>query len=253
MMVTNRCGPELGPEHGDFQEDFYHTINQDLENEQLKPHECPTKVQHVLEIDTDLKAIQHPRDLSHESRSPSERHSGTSTSHSHATNNNHVHPSSNSGPNRTLHEKLSSPDRRKRSPSETKRRQDHRFVIAGMNRLKIDSARQTRLRLAAEKVKHVNARKANKLAHQETLMWSRLTKADAQHEAHLRWIMRKAESENTKVDEVSFIQTLTAEHRKATLAQRLENVAVRRERYLHDIRTRASDQVRISEYLNMSI
>lgn len=141
---------------------------------------------------------------------------------------------------RTLHEKLSSPERRKRSPSETKRLHEQRFFAAEKNRVKIDSARQDRFRLAAERSKDVNERNAQKLAMQEEMMWAKLGRADALHEAHLRWIVRKATSENTKVDEVGFIKSMTTEHRKASLQQRLDEVAERRERHLHQIRTRAS-------------
>ena len=140
---------------------------------------------------------------------------------------------------RSLHEKLSSPDRRKRSPSETKRLHEQRFFAAKVNRGKIVDARQTRFRLAAERLKDVSDRKAQKLAQREEMMWGKLRRADALHEAHLRWIMRKADRENTKVDEVGFIKSLTAENRKASLQQRLDGVAERREQHLHQVRVKA--------------
>lgn len=144
---------------------------------------------------------------------------------------------------RTLHDKLSSPERRKRSPSETKRLQEERFFNAQLNRGKIDSERQRRFQLKAERLKDVNERNARKLALQEEMMWAKLGRADALHEAHLRWIVRKAGSENTKVDEVGFIKSLTKENRKASLNERLENVTARRKQWLQQIKTRASENL----------
>ncbi|RLO08050.1 hypothetical protein DYB28_004323, partial [Aphanomyces astaci] len=88
------------------------------------------------------------------------------------------------------HQKLSLPRKPKRSPSETKLLSEQRLDTVTANKHAIESARVG------------------------DMMWAKLARADRLKQAHLRWIVSKAGSENTKVDEINFIQTLMHQDRK---------------------------------------
>ncbi|ETV75222.1 hypothetical protein, variant 2 [Aphanomyces astaci] len=138
------------------------------------------------------------------------------------------------------HQKLSLPRKPKRSPSETKLLSEQRLDTVTANKHAIESARLTRIRMAAERMQHVTSRNASSRQKQEDMMWAKLARADRLKQAHLRWIVSKAGSENTKVDEINFIQTLMHQDRKMELQQRLDHVAVRRANLLRQIQTKAS-------------
>ncbi|KDO22675.1 hypothetical protein SPRG_10990 [Saprolegnia parasitica CBS 223.65] len=136
--------------------------------------------------------------------------------------------------------KLSLPRKPKRSPSETKLLSEQRLDTVTANKHAIESARLSRIRLAAERMQHVTSRNASSRKKQEQLMWAKLDRADRLKEAHLRWIVTKAGSENTKVDEINFIQSMIHQDRKIELQQRLDHVASRREIVLDEIKKKAS-------------
>ncbi|KAG9407072.1 hypothetical protein AC1031_001709 [Aphanomyces cochlioides] len=138
------------------------------------------------------------------------------------------------------HEKLSLPRKPKRSPSETKLLSEQRLDMVNANKHAIESARLSRIRMAAERMEHVTSRNATSRKKQEDMMWAKLARADRLKQAHLRWIVTKAGTENTKVDEINFIQTLMHQDRKIELQQRLDHVAVRRENLLRQIKDKAS-------------
>ncbi|OQS04034.1 farnesyl pyrophosphate synthetase [Thraustotheca clavata] len=140
------------------------------------------------------------------------------------------------------HLKLSLPRKPKRSPSETKLLSEQRLDTVNANKHAIESARLSRIRLAAERMQHVTSRNASSRKKQEQRMWAKLDRADRLKEAHLRWIVRKAGLENTKVDEINFIQNMMHQDRKIELQQRLEHVASRRENVLDEIKKKASSK-----------
>ncbi|KAF0693348.1 Aste57867_15680 [Aphanomyces stellatus] len=139
-----------------------------------------------------------------------------------------------------MHQKLSLPRKPKRSPSETKLLSEQRLDTVNANKHAIESARLSRIRMAAERMQDVTSRNLTSRKKQKDLMWEKLARADRLKQAHLRWIVTKAGSENTKVDEINFIQTLMHQDRKIELQQRLDHVAVRRENLLRQIKDKAS-------------
>ena len=80
---------------------------------------------------------------------------------------------------RSLHDKLSSPERlRKKSPLETKQDQDMRHWIAEVNRGRIDTARQLRLHAAGERARLVNDRKEQRVEEMREALRAKQTRAD---------------------------------------------------------------------------
>lgn len=181
---------------------------------------------------------------------------------------------------RYLRDKLSSPERKKPTPAEAKRRLDEKHFMADLKRAYLDSERQNRLRQAADRMRDVNERREKKLAMAEKIYemklgqvrkwilstnyeaWTShmdmegarrfkiirctptrclerkigrcsllpvsvsppLPQAELRQKAHIQAIARKAENESSKVKEVSFINTLTAEDLRQTLTERLIEV-----------------------------
>lgn len=70
---------------------------------------------------------------------------------------------------RYLRDKLSSPERKKPTPAEAKRRLDEKHFMADLKRAYLDSERQNRLRQAAERMRDVNERRERKLAMAEKI------------------------------------------------------------------------------------
>lgn len=66
-----------------------------------------------------------------------------------------------------LRDKLSSPERKKPTPAEAKRRLDEKHFLADMKRAYLDSERQHKLRIAADRIRDVNERRSMKLAQAE--------------------------------------------------------------------------------------
>ena len=80
-------------------------------------------------------------------------------------------PQRGSGPGRDfalnrryLRDKLSSPERKKPTPAEAKRRLDEKQFMADQNRANLDFERQWRMRQAAERMRDVNERRIARLA-----------------------------------------------------------------------------------------
>lgn len=143
---------------------------------------------------------------------------------------------------RLLHLKLSSPERRKPSPSETRRRSEERAARAELNRRQLEEERQARLRSQANRVRDITERQAARAAEQEEELRRRLSEAEARHEAHVEAIKVRAESENQKVNEVTFITKLTQEEARKGILQKQQAAEARRNERLKGIVDSASER-----------
>jgi hypothetical protein len=75
---------------------------------------------------------------------------------------------------RYLRDKLSSPERKKPTPAEAKRRLDEKHFMADMKRAFLELERQNKLRLAAERIRDVNERRIRKTALAEKIYEAKL-------------------------------------------------------------------------------
>lgn len=139
-----------------------------------------------------------------------------------------------------LHEKLSSPTRRPPSPEEAKRRHDERQRGAELNRRQMLSEHRQRLREAAEHGENVRARSTVARSERQNEMASRHARAGGNRAAYLECVRRRAVRETAKVEEVSWMNSLTANEVQADLQRRLQEVEAR----IEDARTRRSDRLR---------
>ena len=128
---------------------------------------------------------------------------------------------------RAMHHKLSSPDRRKPSPAEAKKKQEERHDIAARNREALEEARRRRVGEAAARLQQVKDRQEELQMLSSGRLAKKLSESEERHAQHIQAIARKAENENTKVEEVLFINGLTADHIKLTLRCRLNEVEER--------------------------
>ena len=127
---------------------------------------------------------------------------------------------------RQLRAKLSSPERKRPTPQEAKRRLHEKHFLADLKRAYLETERQNRLRQAAERMKDVNERRVKKLALAGKVYQAKLGQAERRAQAHIQAIARKAENETSKVKEVEFIKTLTGAFYRVSLDPRLPHAFI---------------------------
>jgi hypothetical protein len=125
---------------------------------------------------------------------------------------------------RSLHDKLSSPDRKRAiSPTEALRRYEERLSQAESNRDQTLAERVQKAHIASERVAAREAREAARKAAVMQTIEAKQKNVEERRSAFLRSIQTRALNESTKVQEVSFIHALN----KEAIAQRLEEVETR--------------------------
>lgn len=126
---------------------------------------------------------------------------------------------------KSLHEKLSSPDRvRSRSPTDLRRRQLAKLQAAEYNRDQNVMAKQMKARKVISRVQEHCQREQRRLLEAEQLYEGRLKSAEKRHDEYLKTIRTKAYNENSKVDEIQFLNTLNAEEVAEQVQKKLVDV-----------------------------
>ena len=125
---------------------------------------------------------------------------------------------------RSLHDKLSSPDRKKSiSPTEALRRYEEKQINAEINRDKTVAERVQKAMIASQRVKLLEQREARRRSDIKQALEERLRSAEERHAQYLQQIKSRAFSQNSKVNEASCVNALNSE----AIAQRLEEVEAR--------------------------
>lgn len=140
-----------------------------------------------------------------------------------------------------LHDKLMSPERKKKSPSETKKDVDEKQARATRIRMELENDKVQRLQRTTEKLSRVSewqAVRSNKL---RGGMHARQQRGESRHEAHLAQIARRASDESSKVSEVRFITSLNEENKKLSLQQKLQDSETRRAERLQSLRLKQKE------------
>lgn len=144
---------------------------------------------------------------------------------------------------RVLHDKLMSPERKKRSPLETKKEVDGKQARATRIRMELENEKVQRLQKTTEKLSRVSewqAVRSNKL---RGGMHARQQRGESRHEAHLAQIARRASDESSKVSEVRFITSLNEENKKLVLQQKLQDSESRRAERLQTLRLKQKEDI----------
>ncbi|KAJ7564334.1 hypothetical protein O6H91_02G013300 [Diphasiastrum complanatum] len=144
---------------------------------------------------------------------------------------------------RVLHDKLMSPERKKKSPLEMKKEVDEKHARATRIRRELETERAQRLQRTAQKLNRVSEWQAVRSTKLREGMHARQQRVESRHEAHLAEIARRASDESSKVSEVRFITSLNEENKKLSLQQKLQDSEVRRAERLQTIRIKQKEDV----------
>ncbi|CAN6348651.1 unnamed protein product [Urochloa humidicola] len=142
---------------------------------------------------------------------------------------------------RVLHDKLMSPEKKKRSALDMKKEAEEKHARALRIRSQLESERVQRLQRTSEKLNRVNEWQAVRSSKLREVMNARHQRSESRHEAYLAQVAKRAGDESTKVNEVRFITSLNEENKKFLLRQKLYDSEVRRAEKLQVIKTKQKE------------
>ncbi|TVU38092.1 hypothetical protein EJB05_11443 [Eragrostis curvula] len=142
---------------------------------------------------------------------------------------------------RVLHDKLMSPEKKKRSALDMKREAEEKHARALRIRSQLESERVQRLQRTSEKLNRVNEWQAVRSSKLREVMKARHQRGESRHEAYLAQVAKRAGDESTKVSEVRFITSLNEENKKFLLRQKLHDSEMRRAEKLQVIKTKQKE------------
>ena len=142
---------------------------------------------------------------------------------------------------RVLHQKLMSPEKKRKNTLDMKREAEDRHARATRIRSQLENERVQRLQRTSEKLNRVNEWQAVRSLKMRERMNARHQRSESRHEAHLAQVARRAGDESSKVNEVRFITSLNEENKKLILRQKLHDSEVRRAEKLQIIRTKQKE------------
>ncbi|XP_029290663.1 S phase cyclin A-associated protein in the endoplasmic reticulum isoform X2 [Cottoperca gobio] len=112
-----------------------------------------------------------------------------------------------------MHEKLSSPSR-KRTIAESKKKHEEKQLKAQQLRDKLREEKTLKLQKLLEREKEVRKWKEELLEQRRRMMDEKLLHAELKREVQLQAIVKKAQEEEAKVNEIAFINTLEAQNKR---------------------------------------
>lgn len=112
-----------------------------------------------------------------------------------------------------MHEKLSSPSR-KRTIAESKKKHEEKQLKAQQLRDKLREEKTLKLQKLLEREKDVRKWKEELLEQRRKMMEEKLLHAELKREVQLQAIVKKAQEEEAKVNEIAFINTLEAQNKR---------------------------------------
>lgn len=112
-----------------------------------------------------------------------------------------------------MHEKLSSPSR-KRTIAESKKKHEEKQLKAQQLRDKLREEKTFKLQKLLEREKDVRKWKEELLEQRRKMMEEKLLHAEFKRELQLQAIVKKAQEEEAKVNEIAFINTLEAQNKR---------------------------------------
>ncbi|XP_052321735.1 S phase cyclin A-associated protein in the endoplasmic reticulum-like isoform X4 [Oncorhynchus keta] len=119
-----------------------------------------------------------------------------------------------------MHEKLSSPSR-KRTIAESKKKHEEKQLKAQQLREKLRDEKTHKLQKLLEREKEVRKWKEELLDQRRRMMEEKLLHAEFKRELQLQAIVKKAQEEEAKVNEIAFINTLEAQNKRHDVLAKL--------------------------------
>nr|XP_030136914.3 S phase cyclin A-associated protein in the endoplasmic reticulum isoform X4 [Taeniopygia guttata] len=120
-----------------------------------------------------------------------------------------------------MHEKLSSPSR-KRTIAESKKKHEEKQMKAQQLREKLREEKALKLQKLIEREKDVRKWKEELLDQRRRMMEEKLLHAEFKREVQLQAIVKKAQEEEAKVNEIAFINTLEAQNKRHDVLNKLK-------------------------------
>ncbi|NWR89028.1 SCAPE protein, partial [Furnarius figulus] len=120
-----------------------------------------------------------------------------------------------------MHEKLSSPSR-KRTIAESKKKHEEKQMKAQQLREKLREEKTLKLQKLMEREKDVRKWKEELLDQRRRMMEEKLLHAEFKREVQLQAIVKKAQEEEAKVNEIAFINTLEAQNKRHDVLNKLK-------------------------------
>ncbi|XP_075753481.1 S phase cyclin A-associated protein in the endoplasmic reticulum isoform X4 [Pelodiscus sinensis] len=120
-----------------------------------------------------------------------------------------------------MHEKLSSPSR-KRTIAESKKKHEEKQMKAQQLREKLREEKSLKLQKLMEREKDVRKWKEELLDQRRRMMEEKLLHAEFKREVQLQAIVKKAQEEEAKVNEIAFINTLEAQNKRHDVLSKLK-------------------------------
>ncbi|XP_068131942.1 S phase cyclin A-associated protein in the endoplasmic reticulum isoform X2 [Hyperolius riggenbachi] len=120
-----------------------------------------------------------------------------------------------------MHEKLSSPSR-KRTIAESKKKHEEKQLKAQQLREKLREEKALKLQKLLEREKEVRKWKEELLDQRRKMMDEKLLHAEFKREVQLQAIVKKAQEEEAKVNEIAFINTLEAQNKRHDVLAKLK-------------------------------
>ncbi|KAK8943770.1 hypothetical protein KSP40_PGU021629 [Platanthera guangdongensis] len=140
-----------------------------------------------------------------------------------------------------LHDKLMSPDKKKKNAMDMRKEAEERHARAMRIRGQLENERLQRLQRVSEKFNRVNEWQADRSLKLREGLNARQQRSESRHEAHLAQVVKRAGDESSKVNEVRFITSLNEENKKLILRQKLHDSELRRAEKIQTIRIKQKE------------
>ncbi|XP_060557180.1 S phase cyclin A-associated protein in the endoplasmic reticulum-like isoform X3 [Ruditapes philippinarum] len=125
-----------------------------------------------------------------------------------------------------MHEKLSSPSR-KRSPTESKKRHEEKQAKAQELRDKLMQEKSERLRILGLKVEEVRAWKEELMRQKKEMIERKMQQAEEKRQTMLKSKAQKAHDEEAKANEIAFINSLEAQNKRLEMMSKQQESEAR--------------------------
>nr|GEW96397.1 hypothetical protein [Tanacetum cinerariifolium] len=144
---------------------------------------------------------------------------------------------------RILHDKLMSPDKKKKTSVDLKKEAAEKHARAMRIRNELENERLQKLQKSTKKFNRVNEWQAVRSTRLREGMHARHQRSETRHEAFLAEVARRAGDESTKVNEVRFITSLNEENKKLMLIQKYQDSELRKAEKLKDMKSKQKEDM----------
>lgn len=144
---------------------------------------------------------------------------------------------------RILHDKLMSPEKKKKTALDLKKEAEEKHARAMRIRSELENERVQKFQRNTEKLNRINEWQAVRSMKLREGMYARHQRSESRHEAFLAQVVKRAGDESSKVNEVRFITSLNEENKKLMLQQKLHDSELRRAEKLQVMKTKQKEDM----------